>query len=32
LLDRIPSGRKVNMVFLRRTGDTVTRVDLTISP
>jgi serine protease Do len=33
LLDRIPSKRRVVMVLLRKTGDTVTRVDLTtISP
>jgi len=30
LLDRIPPKRKVVMVLLRRTGDTVTRVDLTV--
>jgi serine protease Do len=29
LLDRIPPKRRVTMVLLRRTGDTVTRVDLT---
>jgi serine protease Do len=29
LLDRIPPKQKVVMVLLRRTGDTVTRVDLT---
>ncbi len=29
LLDRIPPKRKVVMVLLRKTGDTVTRVDLT---
>ena len=29
LLDRIPPRRQVVMVLLRRTGDTVTRVDLT---
>ena len=33
LLDRIPPKRKIVMVLLRRTGDTVTRVDLTtVSP
>jgi serine protease Do len=33
LLDRIPPRQKVIMVLLRRTGDTVTRVDLTtVSP
>jgi len=29
LLDRIPPGKTVKMVLLRRNGDTVTRVDLT---
>jgi S1-C subfamily serine protease len=33
LLDRIPPRQRVAMVLLRKTGDTVTRVDLiTISP
>jgi serine protease Do len=33
LLDRIPPRRRVAMVLLRKTGDTVTRVDLiTMSP
>jgi serine protease Do len=32
LLDRMTPGRKVTMVFLRRTGNTVTRIDLSVTP